>query len=66
MLQKAFLCAALLTPLLAFGEPSAKAYEHANGNAAFLRAPEIDGSNALLGIVLLGGIISLIARRNKK
>jgi hypothetical protein len=64
---KKILCATfVLTPLVAFAAPSENAYAHANEHASFLRAPEIDGGNLLLGLALLGGIISLVVRNKKK
>ena len=67
MLKKIFLFTALLTPLITFAQ-SSSAFEHANSNASFksTHAPEIDGGNAVIGLALLGGIISLMVRRNKK
>jgi hypothetical protein len=67
MLRKFLVAAVFLTPLVAFAQ-SSSAWENANGNASFKRvpAPEIDGGNAVLGLALLGGIVSLMVRKNKK
>lgn len=74
MVKKFLLAIVLLTPLVTFAQ-SSSAFEHANGNASFqpghttgnsVHAPEIDGGNAVLGLALLGGIISLMVRKNKQ
>lgn len=67
MVKKILVGAVLLAPLVTLAQ-SSSALEHANGNASFNRthAPEIDGGNAVLGIALLGGVISLMVRKNKK
>lgn len=67
MLKRILVAAVLLTPLVTLAQ-SSKAFENANDNASFKRvhAPEIDGGNAALGIALLGGIVSLMVRKNKK
>ena len=67
MLRKILLAGVLLTPLVTFAQ-SSSAWANANNNASFKRvhAPEIDGGNAVLGFALLGGIISLMVRKNKK
>jgi LPXTG-motif cell wall-anchored protein len=68
MFKKILLVTLLVTPLATFAQ-SQSALEHANGNASFNRvthAPEIDGGNAIMGLVLLGGIVSLIVRRKRK
>ena len=67
MLRKILLAGVLLTPLVTFAQ-SSNAYANANGNASFNRvhAPEIDGGNAILGLALLGGIITLIARKKRQ
>jgi hypothetical protein len=66
MLSKFLVAATLSVPLIAFAEPNANAFAHANQHASFQHAPEIDGTNVVLGITLLGGIISLIVRRKGK
>lgn len=66
MLSKFLVATSLLVPLITFAEPNANAYEHANSHASFQHAPEIDGANLILGITLLGGIVSLIVRRKGK
>lgn len=66
MQSKFLLTASLLVPLLAFAEPNVSALNHASSNASFQHAPEIDGANLILGITLLGGIVSLIVRRKGK
>jgi hypothetical protein len=67
MLRKILLATVLLTPLVTFAQ-SSSAWTHANGNASFkqVHAPEIDGGNAVLGLALLGGIISLMVNKKKK
>lgn len=67
MLKRFLVAAVLLTPLVTFAQ-SSSAFENANVNASFKRvhAPEIDGGNAILGIALLGGIVSLMVRKSKK
>jgi LPXTG-motif cell wall-anchored protein len=60
MLRKIFITSALLAPLLAFAQGNGHAYGH------FKHAPEIDGSNIVLGIALLGGVLSLARRRKQK
>lgn len=65
-LRKALFATVFLTPLVSFSAPNENAYQHANGNASFKRAPEIDGSNLVLGLALVGGIITLISRNRKK
>jgi hypothetical protein len=66
MLRSFLASVVLLAPLITLAEPNANAYKHANSNASFKHAPEIDGSNIILGVTLLGGIVSLIVRRRKK
>lgn len=70
MLRKLLVAAVFLTPLFVSAQ-SDSAFSHANGNASFqpgnsVHAPEIDGGNAILGLALLGGIVSLMVRKNKK
>jgi LPXTG-motif cell wall-anchored protein len=60
MLRKILVVSSLLMPLATFAQGNGHAY----GRIA--HAPEIDGGNMVLGITLLGGIISLVARRRKK
>jgi hypothetical protein len=62
MLRKLLLATVLLTPLVTFAEGRGHAY--AWGHVK--HAPEIDGSNIVLGIALLGGILSLAKRKGKK
>jgi LPXTG-motif cell wall-anchored protein len=68
MLRNFMLAIALLVPLVTFAEPNANALNNANpaSGQGFSHAPEIDGSNAMLGLVLLGGIVSLVVRRKRK
>ena len=66
MLRNILVSAALLVPLITFAEPNANANKHANSNASFKHAPEIDGANMMLGVTLLGGIVSLIVRHKRK
>jgi hypothetical protein len=70
MLKKILLAGALLTPLVTFSQ-SNTAVDHANSNASFQgakvgHAPEIDGGNAILGLTLLAGLVSLAVRKNKR
>jgi hypothetical protein len=59
MLRKLLFTALIAAPLLASADPgNGNAYGHTK------HAPEIDGSNVILGIALLGGIISLSRKRN--
>ena len=60
MLRKIALTSALLFPLLAYAEGNGNAYGHSK------HAPEIDGGNVVLAIALLGGILSLTRRRDKR
>jgi len=64
MLKKFSIALLASVPLLALAAPSENAYQHANSHASFMSAPEIDGSSLILGLALLGGVISLM--RNKK
>ena len=66
MFKKILFATVVLTPLVTFAAPNENAYAHANVHASFMRAPEIDGGNLVLGLALLGGIISLVARNKKK
>lgn len=66
MLKGFLVSTVLLVPLIAFAEPNANAYAHANPKASFKHAPEIDGTNLVLGITLLGGLVSLVVRRKRK
>ena len=52
MLRKLIVTKFLLTPLLSFAAP--------------LHCPEINGSNTVLGIALLGGLLSLTRRTDRK
>ncbi len=68
MSGRILLGAALLVPLVTFAQ-SESALRNANEHASFLRAeqaPEIDGGSAVLGLALLGGIISLVVKKNKQ
>lgn len=60
MLRKLAVTSLLLVPLLSFAEGNGHAYGHSR------HAPEIDGSNVVLAIALLGGILSLARRREKR
>jgi hypothetical protein len=62
MIRKILLATVLLTPLLTFAQGNGHAYAYGHAK----HAPEIDGSNLILGIALLGGILSLTKRRGKK
>jgi hypothetical protein len=76
MLRKILVVGSLLVPLITFAQASGNAGGQGNGNGFGLgngnaygrvdHAPEIDGGNIVLGITLLGGIVSLIVRRRKK
>jgi hypothetical protein len=66
MLKKFLLTTLVLTPLVTLAKPNEHAFEHANGQASFMRAPEINGGNLILGFALLGGIVSLVSRNRKK
>ena len=60
MLRKIAFASLLLVPLITFAEGEGHAYGHSR------HAPEIDGSNIVLAIALLGGILSLGRRREKR
>ena len=60
MLRKLAVTSVLLVPLLALAEGRGHAYGHSK------HAPEIDGGNVVLALALLGGILSLTRRRNKR
>ncbi len=60
MLRKIAVASLLLVPLITFAEGHGHAYGHSR------HAPEIDGSNIVLAIALLGGILSLGRRREKR
>lgn len=62
MLRKIALTSALLVPLLAYAEGNGHAYAYGHSK----HAPEIDGGNIVLAIALLGGILSLTRRRDKR
>ena len=62
MLRKLALTSALLFPLLAFGQGNGHAYAYGHSK----HAPEIDGGNIVLAIALLGGLLSLTRRREKR
>lgn len=62
MLRKIAVTSLLLVPLITFAE--GHGHGHAYGHSR--HAPEIDGSNIVLAIALLGGILSLGRRREKR
>ncbi|MFL6716894.1 MAG: hypothetical protein ACJ8G3_11095 [Burkholderiaceae bacterium] len=64
MLRKIALTSALLVPLLAYAEGNGNGNAYAYGHSK--HAPEIDGGNIVLAIALLGGILSLTRRRDKR
>jgi LPXTG-motif cell wall-anchored protein len=81
MLKKLLFVTAILVPLATFAEGNERhevrgegGYEHHGGwnwgnhggGDRSVHAPEIDGSNAVLGLALLGGILTLMVRRKKK
>lgn len=54
MLRKIFIGAVLLAPVFTFAEGKGHAYTYVHTK----HAPEIDGSNIVLGIAVLGGVPS--------
>ena len=66
MLRKIALTSALLVPLLAYAEGNGNGNGNAYAYGHSKHAPEIDGGNIVLAIVLLGGILSLTRRRDKR
>ena len=62
MLRKLAISTALLVPLFAFAQGNG----HGNAYGHSKHAPEIDGGNAVLAIALLGGLLSLTRRRDKR
>jgi hypothetical protein len=66
MMKKILFVAALLLPFAVFAEPNedshAHAKEHAHSLHAHFNAPEIDGSNLMLGIALVGGVLGLLRK----
>lgn len=62
MLRKLAISTALLVPLFAFAQGNG----HGNAYGHTKHAPEIDGGNAVLAIALLGGLLSLTRRRDKR
>ena len=61
MLRNAIFIAALLAPVAVFAAPNEHALANANEHASF-NAPEIDGSNLLLGIALVGGVLGFLRK----
>lgn len=64
MLRKLAISTALLVPLFAFAQGNGNGNAYAYGHTK--HAPEIDGGNAVLAIALLGGLLSLTRRRDKR
>lgn len=69
MFAKIIVVGTLLTPLVALAAPNENAFFHASptgqANGKAFAVPEIDSSNLLLSLALLGGIVRLVARSNK-
>ncbi|WP_147383937.1 hypothetical protein [Noviherbaspirillum sedimenti] len=69
MIRKIVVTSLLLAPLLTFAQGNGQngnGNGHAYGHRNRLHAPEIDGSNVVLAVALLGGILSLARRRDKR
>jgi hypothetical protein len=66
MMKKILFVATLLLPFAVFAEPNEKVLEHAKEQThslhAHFNAPEIDGSNLMLGIALVGGVLGLLRK----
>jgi uncharacterized protein (TIGR03382 family) len=60
MFRKLAVTSVLLVPLMVFAQGNGNAYGHTK------HAPEIDGGNIVLAVALLGGLLSLTRRRNKR
>lgn len=60
MLRNLLISAVLLVPLTTFAQGNGHAYGHTK------HVPEIDGDSIVIGIALLGGVLSLVRRGNKK
>jgi hypothetical protein len=67
MLNKLLVAILASAPLLVMAGPSSNAFDHANpSHASFMQVPEIDGSSLVLGLALVGGVISLLRNKNNK